>query len=65
MYVHVYIHCTKVLQNSHDWGEGNLFVEYIWIKEMCSHKKKKEYKILMFNMLLITEIISWKRESAL
>lgn len=57
MYVHIYTHCTKVLQNSHDWGKGIYLLSISELKK-CVVTRKKEYKILMFKMLLITEIIS-------
>lgn len=60
------IYCIKLLQNSHDWGEGGggeVFVECIRVKKSTATRKK--IKILMLKMLLITENTSWSRESAL
>lgn len=57
MYIYIYT-VQKFCKTHMTGGKGIYLLSISELKKCVVTRKKKEYKILMFNMLLITEIIS-------
>lgn len=56
--MYIYIYTVQKFCKTHMTGGKGIYLLSISELKKCVVTRKKEYKILMFKMLLITEIIS-------